>query len=95
MAKLSARDVFKCTSFIIIFNILFTFVLILWVTDDDLTNLPELPIDRFISLFYFLITTFTTTGYGDIHAKSNKMKIIVSLYMILTFSVTASFLIDF
>jgi len=37
-----------------------------------LNGLPKNNQDRLISLFYYSITTFTTTGFGDVYAKSNK-----------------------
>uniref|UniRef100_A0A6C0AQL0 Potassium channel domain-containing protein n=1 Tax=viral metagenome TaxID=1070528 RepID=A0A6C0AQL0_9ZZZZ len=80
---------------IIIINIFFALLLIPWVTDKDVAGLPQKTVDRFISLFYFGITSFTTTGYGDIHASSNRMKLLITTYMVLVFSMTVSFLFDF
>jgi len=76
-------------------NLFFTIILFTWATDDDLNNIPKAWGERFVSIFYYLITTFTTTGYGDIYAKSVRMKLFISAYMIIVFSLTVSFLFDF
>ena len=95
MAKVTLREVFIFCSFIIIINTALSFILILWVTDDDLNNLPQPWGERLVSIFYYLITTFTTTGYGDIYAKSVRMKLIISFYMIIIFALTVSFIFEF
>lgn len=92
---MTAYKMAKVALFIFFINALFALLTIPWVTDKDLVGLPQKTMDRFISLFYFGITTFTTTGYGDIHASSNRMKLLTTAYMILVFSVTVSFLFDF
>ena len=93
MAKVTFNEVAKVALFAIIFNFLVSLFLFTWVTDDDLNNIPEAPLSRFVSIFYYSITTFSTTGYGDITAKSNRMKLFTSLYMILVFAVTIVFFI--
>jgi hypothetical protein len=95
MSKITFKEVKKICIFILSVNILVSLFLFLWVTDEDMHGLPKNNKDRFVSLFYYSITTFTTTGYGDVYAKSNRMKLVSSLYMILIFSVTGSFLLDF
>jgi hypothetical protein len=95
MSKITFNEIKKICIFILSVNILLSLFLFLWVTDDDLNGLPKNNKDRFVSLFYYSITTFTTTGYGDVYAKSNRMKLVSCLYMILIFSVTGSFLFDF
>ena len=95
MSKTTLKKFFISVRYVIIINLIFSLILYSFVTDDDLNNIPKRPVDRFISLFYFLITTFTTTGYGDIYAKSNRMKILISCYMIFVFSLTVSFLFNF
>ena len=91
MSKLSAREIFIAFSYIVILNVFLSLLLVFWVTDDDLNNLPESWGDRFISILYYLITTFTTTGYGDIYAKSSRMKLIISVYMIMVCAITIRF----
>ncbi len=65
----------------------FAAVLYPWVTDDDISNLPKNPIDRFLSLVYFSVTTFTSTGYGDIAPKSTRAKMILTAYMASAFAI--------
>jgi hypothetical protein len=95
MSKITLKEIKKVCIFIISVNIIFSFLLYLWATDQDIHGLPKKNKDRFISLFYYSITIFTTTGFGDVYAKSNRMKLVICLYMILIFSVTGSFLFDF
>ena len=95
MSKLTTREIFIAFSYIVILNVFLSLLLVFWVTDDDLNNLPESWGDRFISILYYLITTFTTTGYGDIYAKSSRMKLLISVYMIIVCAFTVSFLIDY
>jgi len=95
MSAIRANEIITCITYILTINLLFSLFLFSWVTDDDVSNLPKSPTERFISIFYYLITTFTTTGYGDIYAKSNRMKLIISFYMISVFSLTVSFLFEF
>jgi hypothetical protein len=95
LRKLTLKEVLMAMLYITIFNVFLTLMLVFWVTDDDLNNLPKTWEDRFISIFYYLITTFTTTGYGDIYAKSSRMKLIISVYMIVVCALTVSILIDY
>ena len=95
MYKVTLYKMAKVALTIMFINFLFALLLIPWVTDKDISGLPKKTMDRFISLFYFGITAFTTTGYGDIYASSNRMKLIVTTYMVLVFSMTVSFLFDF
>ena len=94
MSRTTVNDILTVAIVTVILNLLFSFFLFAWVTDDDLTNIPKEPLNRFISLFYYSITTFTTTGFGDIYAKSNRMKLIISLYMISVFAITVHFLLN-
>jgi hypothetical protein len=99
--KKKINEFIRVFSVIVIVNILFSLFVLSWATDDDINGLPPLlnknnnKSDRLISLFYFGISTFTTTGYGDVYAKSSRMKILMSLYMILVVSASASFLFNF
>jgi hypothetical protein len=88
MGKVTFNEVAKVALFAIFINFIVTLFLFTWVTDDDVNNVPEAPLSRFVSLFYYSITTFSTTGYGDITAKSNRMKLFMSLYMIIVYAVT-------
>ena len=104
--KKKINEFIRVFSVIVIVNILFSIFVLSWATDDDINGLPPLInkndksnkyniSDRLIALFYYGISTFTTTGYGDVYAKSSRMKILMSLYMILVVSASASFLFNF
>jgi len=95
MAKIKVSEVLRCITFIFIFNLLVTAFMMTWVSDDDLANLPKPYLEKVTSTFYFLITTFATTGYGDIYPKSERMKMFITCYIILVCSLTGSFLFDF
>ena len=88
-------EIIRLSTSILFINIIFAFLLLVWVTDNDIQGLPPNILERFISLFYYGVTTVTTTGYGDIYAKSARMKIIISIYMILTMTGIISFLFTF
>jgi hypothetical protein len=45
------------------------------VTDEDITNLPKKPSERFMALLYYNVTTSTSTGYGDIVPKSTRARV--------------------
>lgn len=64
-----------------VISLVFAIAMYPWVTDDDISNLPKEPFARFTSLIYFSVTTFTSTGYGDIAPKSTRAKMVMSLYM--------------
>ena len=105
--KKKINEFIRVFSVIVIANILFSIFVLTWATDDDINGLPPINkndknsntyyniSDRLIALFYYGIATFTTTGYGDVYAKSSRMKILMSLYMILVVSASASFLFNF
>ena len=93
--KKNLNEIYRLSVSIFFINILFAFLLLVWVTDNDIHGLPKNTLDRFISLFYYGITTLTTTGYGDIYATSSRMKIVISLYMVLAMSGVISLLLNF
>ena len=63
-------------------------------TDADVSGLPKTPISRYIACFYFSITTLSSTGYGDILAKSDRFRLIMSFYMFFVSIGVLSLLID-
>jgi hypothetical protein len=71
---------------VILVNLIFALILFPWATDKDINGLVGSNIDKFITLFYFGVTIFTTSGFGDVYAKSNKLKIFITLYMLLVIS---------
>lgn len=50
--------------------------------NDNYTN-----VDNLISVIYFGLTTHTTVGFGDIIPRTNRLKIIISIHILLTFIV--------
>ena len=95
MGKVLINEIVKAAVSIVLINVLFTALLMPWVTENDIYGLPLNIHDRPISLFYFGITTFTTTGYGDMYPKSDRMKLCICLYVVVVASLTASFFFDF
>ncbi len=69
----------------VLYNICYILFLFFLASDDDIKGLPSHPIERLVALFYYTITTMTTTGYGDITAVSPRAQIIVSSYMLINF----------
>ena len=63
--------------------LIFTFTLLMYkfdfhhwngiIEEDDKNN-------RFINRLYFVMSTLSTTGYGDVTPKTKKMKIIVMIF---------------
>ena len=92
--KIKITEIIKYLCYILIVNIIFSLFLYCWATDDDI-NIHKSGYSRFIDIFYYSISTFTTTGYGDVYAKSSRMKILMSLYMIIFVSASAIFLFNF
>lgn len=82
-----AWDIAKLISVFFIFNLIFALFLFAWVTDDDISNLPKDPFQRYIALLYFTITTSTTTGYGDIVPKTIRARMTSSFLQIVMFAI--------
>lgn len=98
MARIKAEEVLKVFTTILIANVLFACLLYPWVTEDDIQNLPTDTVDRWLTLFFFGVTSFATIGFGEfgeIRVKSRRLKIIVILYIVLAISGAASFFFDF
>jgi hypothetical protein len=60
---------------LLIVHVIFSAFLYSWVTDEDITNLPKKPSERFMAIFYYNVTTTTSTGYGDIVPKSTRARV--------------------
>ena len=73
--------------YFILGNISFIIFLFLFATDKDFSGLSKDPYERFVGIMYFVMTTLTTGGYGDIVATSMRARIIIILYMICMFSI--------
>jgi hypothetical protein len=69
----------------VLYNFCYILFLFFIASDDDIKGLPSHPIERLVALFYYTVTTMTTTGYGDITAVSPRAQIIVSSYMLVNF----------
>ena len=95
MSRITFSETSRVFIITMLINIIFALFLFTWVNDDDIIGLPKQTINRYVSLFYFSITTFTTTGFGDIRAKSDRMKIVLSIFMISMFAGIVSFMFDF
>ncbi len=95
MARLQASEIFKVLATAVVVNTLFALFLLTWVTKQDLSNLPDNPMDRFIHLFYFGVISFTTTGYGDSTPKSNRLKIGMACYLLFVIAGVFSYFFNF
>lgn len=67
-------------------NFVFALWLSGWATDEDFSGVFGSPFERFTDFFYFGVTTFTTTGFGDIVPKSRRARYTAILYMVVVFS---------
>ena len=72
----------KLVAILLAINLAFATFLYSWATDDDISNLPKDPKERFLALMYFTVTTSTTTGYGDIVPKSPRARVASSALQI-------------
>ena len=93
MGNFSLINFLKIVAYIVVFNTVFTLALFGWVKDSDFHGLPKATLDRFVSLFYFGIASFTTTGYGDIYAVSMRLKLLMAFYMVIAMSLSVSYLV--
>jgi hypothetical protein len=69
----------------VLYNFCYILFLFFLASDDDIKGLPSHPVERLVALFYYTVTTMTTTGYGDITAVSPRAQLIVSSYMLVNF----------
>jgi len=72
----------KAVLYIILLNLVFTIVTIAWITEEDVNNLPEPVLDRFVSIFFSGVTLFASTDLGDLSPKSKRMRLYLSIYII-------------
>lgn len=98
MTRVTFREVMTVFTAALLINISFAAFLYPWVTDEDIENLPLEPRDRFLTLFFFAVTSFTTIGFGEyglVRVKSLRLKMIVTVYILLAISGAASFFFNF
>lgn len=94
MSKFSFRHFSKLFIFILVLNLIFTSLLFVGgVNHEDLNHLPVDKADRFVSLFYFSIGTFSTTGWSDIYAISLRMKLFTGIFMVVSMALTITYLV--
>jgi len=79
---------------LLIVNVIFSAFLYSWVTDDDITNLPKKPSERFMAIFYYTVTTSTSTGYGDIVPKSVRARVASMALQIVMFSIVVKRILE-
>lgn len=79
---------------LLIVNVIFSAFLYSWVTDDDITNLPKKPSERFMAIFYYTVTTSTSTGYGDIVPKSARARVASMALQIVMFSIVVKRILE-
>jgi len=75
----------KALLYVIVLNIVFTIITLAWITDEDVTGLPEESFDKFVSVFFSGVSMFASTSFGDITPKSKRMRIYMSVYMLISF----------
>ena len=98
MTRVTLDEVFKIFSAVLLVNLLFASFLYVWVTEDDIENLPKDSLDRFLSLFFYAFTSFTTIGFGEygrVRVKSRRLKIVTVFYILVAISGAASFFFNF
>lgn len=70
----------------LLLNFMMALALWPWATDEDFTHLPPAGTDRFMTLLYYVIMTFTSIGDGDITAVSNRARVAVSLFVLAVYA---------
>ncbi len=82
----------------ILINAAFALLLALFTRDADFeyTQPPkhETWFQRFFTMFYFSVSTFTTVGYGDIAPNSTRVRFLVTAYQLCVFGGLVSVLFN-
>lgn len=95
MGQIKLSEMYKVISVAVVTNLIFASLLFVWVTDEDIEELPTNPFDKFLTLFTFGLATFTTSGFVNTNAKSRRLKIVSALYVILVISGLLGFFFNF
>ncbi len=95
MRQIKPSEILKVIGIAVSLNILFALSLYSWVTPEDISDLPQNPIDKFITLFTFGLATFTTSGFVNTNAQSRRLKIVSSIYVLLVVSGVLSYFFNF
>ena len=95
MKRIALNEILQVVFIALLANTLFALFLFPWVTEEDITDLPKNPVDKFITLFTFSLATFTTSGFVNTNAKSRRLKIVSAFYVILVISGGLSFFFNF
>jgi len=75
----------KLVGLFVLYNI-FTATIFQSIFDEnDLSDLPKDKYERFVHILYFTSSITTTVGFVDIYPISDKARIIVSFYMMVSF----------
>jgi hypothetical protein len=95
MYKIKLSEILKVLLVAFLANLLFASVLVTWVTEDDIADLPKDPFDKGLTLFTFGLATFTTSGFVNTNAKSRRLKIVSAIYVLLVMSGAISYFFNF
>ena len=88
------KSVAQLLVILLVVNVIFSAFLYSWVTDEDITNLPKKPSERFMALFYYTVTTSTSTGYGDIVPKSTRARVASMAVQLIMFSLVVKRILE-
>jgi hypothetical protein len=98
MTRIKAEEIVKVFTATLLYNIVFALFLYVWVTDEDIENLPNDPLEKAWTVFFLAITTFATIGFGEfgsVRVRSKRGKLVITFFILLAISGAASFLFDF
>jgi len=65
----------------LIINLIITIMLFTFISEDDFAGIPTNKYDKFITLFHYCISIFSTIGNCEIYPRSSRAKLLVSSFM--------------
>lgn len=95
LSRVTVTEITKVLIAALVINAIFAIALYPWITKEDLDELPEDPLDRYVTLFTFGLATFTTSGFVSTTAISRRLKIISAIYVLLVVSGGLSYFFNF